>query len=415
MGAAVKILLTAAVVVPIARALLRDAGVVIDAGKIVDVGRASDLRSRHPDASLIDLGNAAILPGLINAHVHLELSDCQCGPSPGGSFTDWIQSIPLKRNIPGAARSAAVAEAAQMGIDQCLRFGVTCAGDISQHSHLTRPVLRDSPLRAISFGEMLGLAKGRPRFDDLLNRALDDSCATDRLKIGLSPHAPYTVEPSNYRRSVEAARARGWAITSHIAETPEEERFIRHASGSFRDLWEKLGQWDDSTERFDGTPIQLAAAVGLIGAPRSLLAHVNYCSDADLALLARGRASVVFCPRTHAYFRHPPHRWRDMLAAGVNVCVGTDSCASSPDLNLVDDLRLLHHQSPDVPAQTLWELITTRPADALGRADLGRLAPGAAADLAIFPIAPAADDPLAHLLETPALPSQTWIAGQRVH
>src|SRR5207302_10539659 len=109
-----------------------------------------------------------------------------------------------------------------------------------------------------------------------------------------------------------------------------------------------------------------ANAIGLLDYP-TVLAHVNYCDDVDLDLLARGRAGVVYTPRTHAYFGHPPHRWRDMLARGINVAVGTDSCASSPDLNLVDDLRLLHRLAPEVPAQTLWEMATIRGARAIGR------------------------------------------------
>ena len=148
---------------------------------------------------------------------------------------------------------------------------------------------------------------------------------------------------------------------------------------------------------FEGGPIRFAQSLGLLDYEPTLLAHVNYCDDAEMELLARGRASVVYCPRTHAYFGHPPHRWRAMLARGVNVAVGTDSTASSPDLNLVDDLRLLHRIAPEHPAEDLWRMATSRAAKALGCHDVGSLSPGGLADVVAFHAG--SDDPLREILE----------------
>ena len=139
---------------------------------------------------------------------------------------------------------------------------------------------------------------------------------------------------------------------------------------------------------------------------------MNHADDAELAILAAGRASVVYCPRTHAYFGHPPHRWRDMLAVGINVAVGTDSRASSPDLNLVDDLRLLRRIAPDVPPIELWAMATTRAAVAISRADVGRLAVGSLADAVAFPVT--SGDPLAEVLDDGGLPAGAWLAGRQV-
>ena len=143
----------------------------------------------------------------------------------------------------------------------------------------------------------------------------------------------------------------------------------------------------------------------------SLLAHVNYARDADLDLLAAGSASVVWCPRTHEYFGHPPHRWREMLDRGINVCVGTDSRASSPDLNVVDDLRLVHRQSPDVPIETLWEMVTTRAAHALHLGDVGAIAPRMRGDFVAFPAR--GDDPLRSIIESDVAPAAVFIGGER--
>jgi cytosine/adenosine deaminase-related metal-dependent hydrolase len=219
------------------------------------------------------------------------------------------------------------------------------------------------------------------------------------------------VEPSAYAACLAAAREGNLPLATHLAESDQERPFLTGHEGSFRELWNFIGRFDEQVPRFAGGPIDLAAAIGLLDYP-TLLAHVNYCDDDELSLLARGRASVVYCPRTHAYFGHPPHRWREMLARGINVAVGTDSCASSPDLNLVDDLRLMHRIAPDVPVERLWEMATIRGAMALGLEDrMGSISVGKAADFAIFPAK--GEDPLREILEGNLPPRETVAAVHR--
>jgi cytosine/adenosine deaminase-related metal-dependent hydrolase len=302
-----------------------------------------------------------------------------------------------------------VETAVRDGVRQSRRFGVTTIGDISQQCHFTRPVLRDLPVRCVSFGETIGLAKQRPRHAELLERALDASKQTERLRIGLTPHAPYTVGLDDYRTCLRLARERNLPLATHLAENPEEREFLENHTGLFRDIWESLGMWEEPVETYRGSPVEFAHAIGLLDEP-TLLAHVNYCDDAELDLLARGRASVVFCPRTHAYFGHAPHRWREMRSRGVNVAVGTDSCASSPDLNLVDDLRLLRLLVPDVAAQQLWEMATVRAARALRMdGEVGTLAHGKRADLVAF--AAEGEDPLELILRDARQPTHVWFDG----
>jgi cytosine/adenosine deaminase-related metal-dependent hydrolase len=387
------------------RATIPDGAVAFARGKIIAVGRAADLIHDFGSTHLQDLGDAILLPGLVNAHTHLELSHYSCGESPGGSFADWIMNL---RSRQGG--EAEIVAGVRAGAAQCIRFGVTCAGDISQLMHLTRPILKNGPLRVVSFGEALGLAKLRPRFDELLGKAIDQSHESEFLRTGLSPHAPYTVDYNGYRQCAYVASELGLPIATHLAETPQEAEFLASHSGTFRQIWDKLGLWSDDVPTFAQGPIFFAASTNLLDqAP--LLAHVNYCNDAELAELAKSRASVVYCPRTHRYFGHPPHRWREMLDAGINVAVGTDSCASSPDLNLVDELRLLRKIGPDVPATTLWEMATMRAARAIEMDDrVGSLAPGKLADFVASPVS--GDDPLEQLLHNRALPSRVWIGGK---
>ena len=407
----IKTLLTAAWVMPMSGPVVRDGGVVFEGDLILAIDNAQVLKDRHLDvARLVDLGAAIILPGLINAHTHLELSSCACGdpPTSPASFVDWILSMPRRIGREVNQRADELfAASTKLGIEQCLRFGVTCVGDISQQMHVTRPILRDSPLRAVSFGEVLGLGKRRARFEELLPMAIDERDASERLRIGLSPHSPYTLEPDAIRRCVKIADERRLPLAIHLAETSFEREFLKDHAGPLQEMWERLGSWEDFLETYGGSPVGFAQSLGLLDRP-TVLAHVNYCDERDIALLALGRASVVYCPRTHRYFGHPRHKWQDMIGAGINVAIGTDSCASSPDLNLVDELRLLHEIEPYVPAKMLWQMATRNAARALGwEKELET-----AADFVVFDVS--TDQPLAEILETDRLPREVWIAGQKI-
>ena len=405
-------LIEAAWVLPMDRAPIADGGVVIQSGRIVAVGKANGLRKQYSDAQPIDYRNCTLVSGLINAHTHLELSSLKC-TAPAGQFIDWLSRLVPNPSVPLDQQAEAIATATRTGIEQCLRFGITTVGDISRFCSITRAVLRESPLRAVSFGEVLAMGQRRGLLEERLAKAADRSLETELLHIGITPHAPYSIESHGYGRCLEVVKSMGLALTTHLAETPDEATFLSNHSGPFRELWDRIGGWDSQVNRFKGGPIRYAEQLGLLDYP-TLLAHVNYCDDDELAILARGKASVVYCPRTHAYFGHPPHRWRDMLAGGINVTVGTDSCASSPDLNLVDDLRLLHEIAPDVAPEVLWEMATTRAARSLGLQDqTGSLTPGKNADLIAFPTT--SDAPLREILEAPILPSATWVAGGKNH
>ncbi len=390
--------------------MIREGAVVFEAGLIRAVGSAQALRTAWPDARVIEAGESIVLPGLVNAHTHLELSACTAGAPHRGSFADWILGLRTQLAQMGDDPEQVIRLGTERGIEQCLRFGITTVGDISQQFHLVRPLLSRSPLRAVSYGEVLGLGLRRGRFEALLPGAIDAALATPRLRIGLSPHAPYTVDAEGYRQALQLSHQQRLPIATHLAETPDETEFLLHRTGAFRDLWDKLGFWSEDVPLLPLPPIRMAGALGLLDHP-TLLAHVNYCDDEALGLLAQGRASVVYCPRTHQYFGHPPHRWREMLARGINVAVGTDSCASSPDLNLVEDLRLLHTLAPEIPPEQLWQMATIRAARALEWSGMiGSLTPGKAADLVLFEVR--TTDPLRELLESHTLPRQTWIGGQ---
>lgn len=377
--------------------VIRDGAIVCDGGMIVDVGAERALRGAYPDAQRVEHGNAIILPGLVNAHTHLELTGIGRLPRPR-SFVDWV--IELRKQFGRIADvNRFVQESTAAGIEQCRNCGVTTVGDITLNPAITRPILRAAGMSGVSFGEVLGMAGRRGQLEGRLAVATDRTYEGGGLVIGIEPHAPYSIDLPGYRRCAEESAARSMPLATHLAETPDEAEFLASASGEFARLWEAIGDWDPAeVPRFDGGPIRATESVGLLARP-SLLAHVNYASDEELAILARSSASVVYCPRTHAYFGHPPHRFAEMLRRGINVALGTDSAASSGDLNLFEDLRLVHRLRPEIPVQTLFEMVTWRGAQALGMETMvARLQRGMRADYCVFGVS--GNEPLSELLES---------------
>jgi cytosine/adenosine deaminase-related metal-dependent hydrolase len=396
----VKKLVSAAHVATMAGPLIRDGAIVCDGGMIVDVGGEQEMRAAHADAQAVEYGDAIILPGLVNAHTHLELTEIGQLPRPR-SFVDWV--IQLRSRLGKIADfDQFVRESTQAGIAQCRKFGVTTVGDITLNPAITRPLLRTAGMSGVSFGEVLGMAGRRGQLEGRLAAATDRGEEGGGLEVGIEPHAPYSLDLPGYQRCAEEAAARAMPLATHVAETPDEAEFLAGATGEFARLWETIGDWSPAdVPRFDGGPIRAMESVGLLARP-SLLAHVNYASGEELGILAKGNTSVVYCPRTHAYFSHPPHRFAEMLDLGINVALGTDSAASSGDLNLLEDLRLVHRLRPEIPVETLFEMVTWRGAKALGLEGIaGRLKQGMRANYCVFRVT--GKDPLAESLESEQL------------
>src|SRR4051812_27419009 len=262
-------ILRAEFIAPMDQSILRDAAVAIANGSIVAVGDAKQVIHDHPDYAIEDLGDVVLLPGLVNAHTHLEFSLAECGASAGASFGDWLLNI--RARTPKNPDDAAAWTAGQVraGAEQSLRFGVTCLGDISQEVRTTRAALAamERRPRVVSYGEVLGLAKRRFRVDELLGYAIDDEFASPLLRIGITPHAPYTVDRSGYEQCLRTARERNLPLATHLAESDREREFLESHAGPFRELWARIGMWEEPVDTFRGSPIHFAQAIGLLNYP----------------------------------------------------------------------------------------------------------------------------------------------------
>ena len=428
-------------VVPVNSPVIENGAITFEEGRIVSIGSAGELTGKP----IIDYGDAVILPGFVNAHTHLELSLLNGRVPPTPDFIDWLRRLIAVRSTdlhteprssvratPNGAstvgvRSPAatdpscgdafaadyVARAVRQGIAESVSSGVTTIGDITARPRWTRPVLAQSAVRAVSFGEVIGIGKGRTGLTDRLESAACIEHQTDAMRIGISPHAPYTVEPDGLRACAERARQIDAVLCIHVAETRDEEAFTRDRTGPLSEFLRELGVWDDEIPASALTPVELCATTGLLG-PSTLLAHANYVSDADMATIASTGASVAYCPRTHAAFGHAPHRFRDMLQAGVNVCLGTDSLASNPSLSILDELRFLRTPCRDVASIDLLSMATIRGACALGFSELiGSLTAGKAADFVVIPLTPSNNVSWEEVLESELAPLAVYIAGCR--
>jgi aminodeoxyfutalosine deaminase len=333
---------------------------------------------RKPD---LDVGNAAVLPGLVNAHTHLDLSGLRGLAPPSPDFTGWLRAVIRHRReqSPGQVEADV-----RFGLSDAVRTGTTLLGDISA-SGQSWTVLAEAPVRAVVFYELLGLPQARAEQALAAARTwLEARPPSAICRPGLSPHAPYSVRAWLFGQAALLARGGKQPLAVHLAESREELELLHHGRGPFVTFLQELGVWDKS---------------GLADSPKQVLklcyqwipklfVHCNYLAPS--ARIPRG-SSIVYCPRTHAAFGHPPHPFRDFLARGVRVALGTDSLASNPDLDLLAEARFLHKLYPDFPGAALVRMATLSGAEALGWQDeTGSLTPGKSADLVVLPLPDAA-------------------------
>ena len=412
-------LLRAAWVAPVGRPLIRDGFVQVRDGRIVAV---DGWRVGPPtDADATDLGDVLLTPGLVNPHTHLELT-CYAGRMWPTSLWRWIGRLVRLRLRPGQAEREQ--DGAVAGAWRALRAGVTCVGDISRRGDTWR-ALRDVPLRKVCFAELLAIAAAPPRNVEELRAAVAAIPEDQRMSAGLAPHAPYTVPPAMLRATVQLARELGRPWCLHWCETPEEVAFLcgqRRRVPDVRTWWLRLLLGARGLTSPQMPPAELLRT-HLNDGPPGLLAHANYATEPEhVAALAAGGHTVVFCPRAHRFYGHPPHPWRALQAAGVPVAIGTDSAASGATLSIIDELKFLLAQTPNPPpAATLLEMATLVGARALGLSDrLGSLTPGKLADLVAFPLPATTNgptdeaDPFDAVIRAAPAPVGVWVGGARV-
>ncbi len=380
-------LLRSRIVLAVTAPPLEDGAVLISGNRITAVGRWMDLQS-CAEGPVLDLGEVVLLPGLVNAHCHLDYTRFAGHLAPPRRFTDWLQGV---LGLKAEWSFSEFAASWLTGAGQLLHTGCTSVMDFEAVPELLPDVWQGTPLRVISAMELTGVRAGR-RPEDILAEAL---ARVDRLEppegksIALAPHAPYSTRPELLRLAAEAARTRGMRLACHVAESADEFEMFMEASGP---MYQWLKSQRDMIDCGKGSPVRHVAAQGLLGT-NTLLVHVNHLAEGDAELIAKSGASVVHCPRSHEYFDHALFPYRRLRDAGVPVGLGTDSLLSvrktsqeAPRLSVFAEMQAFLRAHPEVPPEEVLSMATVESSRVMGRGgELGELREGALADLAVVP------------------------------
>lgn len=359
-------------VLPICEPPIRNGYVDCADGRIVAVG-AGDGRMR-PAGGEVALAETAILPGLVNAHTHLELSGLRGRIERASSLPVWVRRILGRADDPATMAEDAIVSA----IEEAWRTGTALVGDVSNTLAPVAPLGRTRRLAAVVFREVIGFPAEMA--SSVVDRAVEDIAAAGQhpdVRLTLSAHAPYSVGPATFRALRAFLRQRGLAPTTvHLGESREEIEFLETGEGPWRSVLEERGRWDPRWQPPATDPATYLDRLGWL-APDTIVVHGVHLTDASLALLARRGVTLATCPRSNAWTGAGVPPLARFYASGVGVAIGTDSLASAPDLNLFAELAEVRRLVPFVPARSLLASATIQGARALGfEVDFGSIAPG---------------------------------------
>jgi cytosine/adenosine deaminase-related metal-dependent hydrolase len=370
-------------ILPITAAPIEDGVVACEDGVIRFVGRIEDA----PPGDDFELGDTVLLPGLINAHTHLELTAMR-GFLEGLAFEEWIDT--LRRARTAVLDDDALLDSARLGVIEGVEHGVTTFADTSA-SGLPARAMRECGVRGVMFQEVFGpdpamCGESLSELDRRVQALRAEE--TDLVRIGVSPHAPYTVSDDLYRAVAAYAVSNSLPIAMHISESSAEQELVCRGTGTFAGWHGKRGIAVHARAR---SPIALLADLGALP-PRALLIHAVNADMTDIRTVVRNGACIAHCPTSNAKFGHGIAPLMDFLEAGIDVGLGSDSVASNNRMDILDEARvavlsanLRARSSVTLSAERALELATIGGARALGiDGTAGSLEPGKSADLAAF-------------------------------
>lgn len=382
-------ILTAEWVLPISSEPIRDGAVAIDGDRIVDVGDRASLISKFPATRVLDHGNAAILPGFVNCHSHLEITGMRNQlDDVENDFSAWL----LKLNgIRETMTPDDIEAAAVQGALEGARAGVTCFGDIGRMGHAGLHALKTVGSRGIVFQETEFSPDNRTAetdFEKLIAKFNELRLEETKIvRIGLSPHSPYTVGSKLLEMLAQFSILNGVPLSIHVAESTDEHELLEKGTGFFTSVYEKFAvEWQSPL----CTPVEYLERLGVLAA-RPLLAHCVKVSTSDIERIASSGAKIAHCPKSNAKFGHGAAPFESFLDAGIAVGLGSDSVASNNLCDIIEESRFAaltarnrYDHKRFITAREMLETATLGGARALGLdAQIGSLESGKQADLAI--------------------------------
>lgn len=405
-------LLSADYVLPITSEPLEKGAVLVRNGRIADVGPAAMMRVRYPDEEVRDFGRAALLPGFVDVHSHMEYSIMR-GLAHDVPYATWLISVNeiAARMTPDDLYFSAV-----LGGLEALASGITCMADITPNGATIR-ALRDLGMRGVVYREVI--AMDRTRVDYAMNQAVGDierwraNIAGDRITVGIAPAALYVCHPTVFSRVSEYAGSTT-PVAIHVGGSFEEYDFIRSGTSPFAVdiLSDKRGYVEMPPWLPTGvTPVNYALNWGAFDAEQVLAVHAVHVSDDDINHLRQRNVSIAWCPRCNAQLGMGVAPVNEYLRAGMRVGIGTDSPAATESADLLDEMRIgmLVQRSVNprefITAATMLEMATLGGAKALHMEDkIGSLGIGKHADIIAVDLSgshqTAAVDPVGALVNT---------------
>jgi 5-methylthioadenosine/S-adenosylhomocysteine deaminase len=420
-------ILAAKHVLPISAEPIVDGAVAVEDGIIVNVGDRDGLIAEFPNSDVEDFGEAAIIPGLVNCHSHLELTGMRGAlDAVEHDFRAWLLKV---QELRSAMSNSDIEAAAVAGAKEGTAAGVTCFADIGRFGFAGLNALKTVGLRGIVYQETEFSPDNRTADEDFLALAAKyeelREGETDLVKMGISPHATYTVSSQLFELIAQYSILNRVPLSIHAAEAVDEMSLLTTGEGFFNDVYEKFGfEWHSP----HCSPIEYLDRLGVLSA-RPLLAHCVYASESDLNRIVSNRASVAHCPKSNAKFGHGVAPFDAMLDAGVAVGLGSDSVASNNVCDLLEESRFAAlfarnrpHSGRTVSAKEVLEAATFGGAKALGlEKQIGSLEPGKKADVAIVSLTHQAQQPINDIEAALIFSSNardvaaTFVAGNRVY
>ena len=359
--------------------IVNGAILIDDGGKIKFAGQFEDIDGVD-SCKTIDLGNSAMVPGFVNAHTHLELTHLYKCLDGKGDFTDWIrQLVDIKREWTESEYALSVRD----GIKSSLNSGTTTVVDITRNGIALNELLT-SNIRKLLFFEIINFDPDTA--ENTINdfKELISGISTDELlSIGIFPHAPYTVSGKLYRECNKVSDELDIRIATHIAETKDEIELLTSGTGHFVSLlndFNMLNKW-----KHPGlSPIKYLNNIGILN-NECILIHCNYLTEDEIGIIEKTKSNVVFCPRSHDFFRHKDYPFLSLKDRDVNIALGTDSLASNDTLSILDEMKFIRSCYPEIEPNYIFNMGTIAGATALQMDDcIGQLYPGYNADIAVI-------------------------------
>jgi 5-methylthioadenosine/S-adenosylhomocysteine deaminase len=366
-------------------------------GRIAAVGPRTHVPTPTGTAAL-EFPGAVLVPGLVNCHTHLELTHL-AGQNTEAEFMPWIRRV---RQLKDATTPEGFVRAAEQGIRDCWAAGVTCVAETGSSGAVLEALARLGG-RGIVYQEVFGpdpaqCAQSVAELETAVQRLR--ASASERLRVGVSPHAPYSVSAPLYRAVAEYARRAKLPIAVHLAESQEEAMFVRDGAGPFAEALRARGI---AVQGYGCSPVAYLARLGVLASETGCLCvHCVQASDGDVALLRDAAAAVAHCPRSNRAHRHGTAPLAALRAAGIPVGLGTDSVVSVGPLDLWGEA-----EAAGFRGEAALRMLTVEGARALGwEREIGSLEVGKAADLAVL-----SDDPTLRRSDAVV----TLVAGRIVH